>query len=144
MKLTAFTDYALRTLMYLAVHSDRLCTTKEISETFELSQNHMVKVGYQLAKIGYVETQKGKNGGMKLARPASKINLGEAVRYLEPDFHLVECFNIKDDHCKITSACQFKSVLSEAHRAFFKVLDGYTLAQITENELDLLSALTAE
>jgi len=143
MKLTAFTDYSLRALMFLAVHPDRLCTTKEIAETFQISQNHMVKVAYQLSKLGYVETQKGKNGGMKLSRPPEDLNLGEAIRGLEPDFHLVECFNRKDDNCRISSACQFKSVLFEAQSAFLDVLDGYTLAQITENELDLLGALGA-
>ncbi len=142
MKLTAFTDYSLRTLMYLAVHPDRLCTTKEIAEQFQVSQNHMGKVAYQLSKCGYVETQKGKNGGMKLAQPPATINLGEAVRNLEPDFHLVECFNQSENKCKITSACKFKSILFDAQAAFFKTLDGYTLAQITDNEVDLLSALS--
>ena len=144
MKLTAFTDYSLRTLMYLAIHPKRLCTTKEIAEQFQVSQNHMVKVAYQLAKSGYVETQKGKNGGMKLARSPAQINIGEAVRNLEPDFHLVECFNQAENKCRITSACKFKSVLFDAQEAFLKTLDAFSLAQITENDVELLTALAVD
>lgn len=138
MKLTNFTDYSLRALIYIAVHSDHLCTVKEISESFDISYHHMTKVVHSLAKHDYIITKKGKNGGMSLSQSPNKLNVGDIVRTLEPNFYIVECFNTVENSCNITSICQLKHAFSDAYQAFISELNKYTLADIAINKVELL------
>ena len=130
MQLTRYTDYALRVLIYLA-HKDDLATIGEISAAYRVSENHLMKIVHGLAKLGYVATLRGKGGGMKLARPAGQINLGEVVRDTEETLHVVECLaDDYDNACKLAPNCRLKGVLKDAHDAFFHHLDQYTIADL--------------
>jgi len=128
MRLTQFSDYALRTLLYLRVHEDRAVPLVEIARSYGISYNHLVKVAARLTEIGLVGTVRGRSGGFRLAKAPAEINLGWLIRQTEPDFHLVECFDRENDNCSITPACRLRSVLTEATRSFLAVLDAYTLA----------------
>lgn len=143
MRLTVYTDYALRVLMYVALHPDRLPTIAEIAESYGISRNHLMKVVYELGVGGYVETVRGKNGGLRLARRPQDIVLGEVVRRTEPDMALVPCFEAARSPCVITPACTLRRALHEARGAFLKVLDSYTLSDLVQNR-DALSALLAQ
>jgi Rrf2 family transcriptional regulator, nitric oxide-sensitive transcriptional repressor len=129
MHLTAHTDYALRTLIYLGVRGDRLTTVSEIADAYGISRNHLTKVAARLVAGGYVEALRGNGGGIRLARDPAAINLGEVVRFTETEMNLVECF-CTDGHCRIETACLLRSVLRSALAAFLAVLDRYTLAQL--------------
>ncbi|MGA2795898.1 MAG: Rrf2 family transcriptional regulator [Roseiarcus sp.] len=128
MRLTAFTDYGLRTLMRLAGAQDRSFTTDEIATEFEISRNHLTKVVQDLAKAGYVRTQRGAGGGFRLSRSPQSITLGEIVRFLEQRYVLVECFRTDGGTCTLTPRCRLKSKLAAAREAFLKELDATTLA----------------
>lgn len=128
MHLTIFTDYGLRTLMFLAAHPDRLCSVKEVAEAYGISRNHLVKVVHRLAQLGYIESSKGKGGGIKLAQPPEKLKLGDLVRALEPNMNIVECFNRDTNTCRVTGSCQLKHYLFDAKQAFLSSLDNRTLA----------------
>ncbi len=128
MHLTIFTDYGLRTLMFLAAHPERLCSVKEVAEAYGISRNHLVKVVHRLAQLGYIESSKGKGGGIKLALPPEKLKLGDLVRALEPNMNIVECFNRDTNTCRITGSCQLKHYLFDAKQAFLSSLDERTLA----------------
>lgn len=143
MRLTVYTDFALRVLMYVALHPERLPTIAEIASSYGISRNHLMKVVYELGLAGYVETVRGKNGGLRLARQPADIVLGEVVRRTEPDMDLVPCFDLGRAACVITPACTLRRALHEARAAFLKVLDGYTLADLIENR-SVLSALLAQ
>lgn len=130
MRLTDYTDYSLRTLIYLGLHRDRLVTIQEIAEVYGISKNHLMKVVHQLGLAGTVETVRGRNGGLRLNKEPEEINLGQVVRGTEPDFTMVECFNRKTNTCILAPACELKSVLRKATSAYFDVLDGVTLAQL--------------
>lgn len=132
MQLTRYTDYSLRVLMYLGMHTHRKATISEITGFYGISRNHLVKVVHDLASHGYIHTQRGKGGGMFLARPACEINIGAVVRHAEPNFHMVECFNPQSTHCPIFAMCGLKGVLGNALDEFFAVLDGYTLADLLQ------------
>jgi Rrf2 family nitric oxide-sensitive transcriptional repressor len=142
MRLTVYTDYSLRVLMYVALHPERLPTIGEIASSYGISRNHLMKVVYELGLAGYVVTVRGKNGGLRLARPPQDIVLGEVVRRTEPDMALVPCFEPIGAPCAITPACILRRALHEARSAFLKVLDGYTLADLVKNRT-MLSALLA-
>lgn len=131
MQLTRYTDYSLRVLMYLAVHTDRLVTISEISDAYGISRNHLVKVVHELGNLGFVRTQRGKQGGMELGRPAGAINVGDVVRHTEKTLTVVNC---SDPPCPIRSACDLRNVLFEARDAFLAVLDNYTLHDLTGRE----------
>jgi len=118
MRLTLYTDYSLRVLMYLGLKRDGLATIAEVSESYGISRNHLMKIVHQLGLLGYVETVRGKGGGIRLARPAGAINLGEVVRRMEEDLALVQCFDPVAAKCRIESACVLRSVLGEALGAF--------------------------
>jgi len=127
MRLTQFTDYALRTLLYLGVHDDRLVPVSEVARSYRVSHNHLVKVAAMLTELGVVEAVRGRGGGLRLAVTPAEVNVGWVIRRTEPDFHLVECFDRATDTCPITPACMLKKVLHEARRNFFDTLDRYTL-----------------
>ena len=130
MRLTAYTDYALRTLMYLATHRDRLVTISEIADVHGISKNHLMKVVYQLALTGMVETIRGRNGGLRLNREPADINIGEVVRNTETDFHMAECFDPSGNACLYSPACVLKDVLHTATAAYLGVLDNVTLQSL--------------
>lgn len=129
MQLTTFTDYSLRAMMFMAQHNDRLCNVKEIAEFYDISRNHLVKVVHRLSQLGYVMTQKGKGGGIRLAAHAHGLKLGDLVAQLEPNMHLVECFGA-DNKCRITATCRLRHVLYDSQKAFLASLNAYTLADI--------------
>ena len=131
MRLTRYTDYCIRVLIYLGVKEGELATIQEVSEHYGISRNHLMKVVFELNRNGYIETQRGKNGGMRLGRRPDQIRLGEVVRCCEPDLALVECF-IDDALCRIAPACRLKAVLGDALGAFLGELDRHTLAELLE------------
>jgi Rrf2 family nitric oxide-sensitive transcriptional repressor len=140
MRLTAFTDYTLRTLIYLALRQDRLVTIGEIAAAYEVSSNHLMKVVHQLALSGDVVTVRGQRGGMRLGRPPAEINLGTVVRRVEPDFCLAPCFGERGA-CTIQPACRVAAVLRKALEAFLAELDRYTLADLSEPRQELAGLL---
>lgn len=143
MRLTVYTDFSLRVLMYLAVSPERRPTIAEIAASYGVSKNHLMKVVHQLGVGGYIETVRGKNGGLRLARAPHEIGLGEVVRRTEPDMALVPCFHPVDAPCVIAPACRLRRALHDARGAFLEVLDGYTLADLVENR-NPLALLLAE
>lgn len=170
MKLTNYSDYALRSLIYLAVKPEphTLANISDIANSYNISRSHLTKIIHQLGQLGYIETIRGKNGGIRLARAPEEINLGILIKQIEPDFALVECFaaTIPDDNtkqqglpitlidetmnessslkkrgCAISPVCKLKGVFFEALTAFIRVLEGYTLADIINNEIELKALL---
>lgn len=140
-RLTVYTDYSLRTLLYLGVRGqDHLATIQEIADAYQISKNHLMKVTYDLGQHGYIETIRGRGGGIRLAKDPKDINIGEVVRKTEEDFHIVECFNPESNLCKISAECQLKFALNQALKAYFAVLDSYTLADVLASK-DALTEL---
>jgi len=138
MRLTNYTDYSLRVLIFLALKKDReLSTIKEIAEIYNISKNHLMKVIHQLGQLGYIETIRGRNGGIKLAKRPKEINIGEVVSKTEEDFHIVDCFQQNGGYCAISPSCKLKYALHEALQAFLKVLNDYTLEDLVQNKEDL-------
>jgi Rrf2 family nitric oxide-sensitive transcriptional repressor len=131
MRLTLHTDYALRLLMYLALRPQRRCTIEEVAGAYGISRNHLMKVALTLTREGFVDSLRGRSGGLQLALAPARIGLGAVVRKTEDGFDLVECFDPASNTCLIAPACRLKQPLAEAARAFLAVLDGYTLADLT-------------
>jgi len=129
MRLTVHTDYALRTLLYLGLHGERLGSIRAIAQAYDISENHLTKVVHRLGRGGFVNTVRGRGGGIRLARPPAAIRIGDVVRRTEEDMALVECFGSANT-CRITAACRLRGAFDEALRAFLAVLDGYTLADL--------------
>lgn len=127
MRLTTYTDYALRTLMYLAANRDRLVTIQDIANAHDIAKNHLTKVVHQLGIMGVVESLRGRNGGLRLGKEPDQINIGAVVRSTEPDFYMAECFDPGKSHCIMSAACSLKDVLNDATTAYLAVLDGITL-----------------
>jgi Rrf2 family nitric oxide-sensitive transcriptional repressor len=127
MQLTQFTDYGLRSLMYLAAQPDRLSSVREIAEHYDISRNHLVKVVHRLAQLGYIISSKGKGGGIRLARKPDELPLGDLVLALEANMHLVECFSRETNTCTVVSACRLKHFLADASKAFIESLNQHTL-----------------
>ncbi len=145
MKLTAYTDYSLRVLIYLGLRGEGLATIGELSEAYGLSANHLMKIIHNLGKLGYIETVRGRGGGMRLAGAPEEINLGQVVRQMEPDFAVAECFHPdRRGECVITPACRLQLVLEKAVQAFLDVLDNHTLADVLQNRTRLRSLLSIE
>lgn len=142
MRLTTFSDYTLRVLIYVGVYDERLSTIKDIAAAYQISENHLMKVVHYLAQCGYIETVRGKGGGMRLARAPEAINIGELVRGTEDSLNLVECFDRKTSDCRIQSACVLQAVVGRALEAFLGVLDRCTLADLLVNKPKLTKALT--
>jgi Rrf2 family nitric oxide-sensitive transcriptional repressor len=133
MRLTLHTDYALRLLTLLAMEQDGLHTIEEVARRYGISRNHLMKVTQTLAQFGYLESVRGRGGGIRLGRPAEEINLGAVVRATEDGFALVECFDRERNTCVIASACGLRGPLDEALRAFLAVLDRYSLSDLVGN-----------
>ena len=129
MRLTDFSDYSLRVLMYAANQGDRLITIEETAKIYGISRAHLMKVVNQLTRSGFLKAVRGRSGGVTLAKPPEKIRLGDVMRATEPDFALVECFGGRDE-CVISGRCKLRGVLDEALSNFLKTLDHYTLADI--------------
>lgn len=132
MRLTVYTDYALRLLMYLALKDDGLATIEEVAASYGVSKNHLMKITHQLGVGGYIETVRGRRGGLRLARPPREIGLGDVVRYTEPDFAIVMCLEPVDAACAILPSCVLRRALERARDAFLKVLDEYTLNDLVK------------
>jgi len=140
MRLSSYSDYALRILIYLAVQPDKLPTIAEIAERYGISKNHLMKVAHQLGVGGYIDTVRGRGGGLRLGKPPEQIRLGEVVRFTEQDLAIVECMGMENT-CLLTPACVLKGVLGEALQAFVAVLDDYTLADIVRQKRSLTALL---
>ncbi len=144
MRLTVQTDYALRMLMHLACRADALVTIHEIAERYGISKNHLVKVAHRLGRAGFIETIRGRSGGLRLGRPAEEILVGTVARYTEQGSALVECFPGGSGKCLVKPHCRLKSVLAEAQEAFFTVLDRYTIHDLVKRNPGLLALLVGD
>lgn len=141
MQLTRHTDYSLRVLMYLAVNPGRMVTISEISESYDISRNHLMKVVHELGQLGYLKTFRGKQGGIQLAHTLDAISVGEVVRQMEENLDIIDC---NAPHCPIQTACILRGALDDARDAFLSVLDEYTLKDlIGRRRTKLRTLLTA-
>ena len=122
----------MRVLVYLPGREDEIVTITELADFYKISRNHLVKVVHSLGLKGYILTTRGRHGGLKLARPAKEILIGDVVRSTEPDFDLLECFNPATDNCVISRSCSLKSVIVNAQAGFLDALDKYTIADIAK------------
>ena len=128
MQLTLYTDYSLRTLIYLHISENKLSTISEIADYYGISKNHLVKVVHNLSQEGFIHSVRGKGGGLRLAIPGEKIIVGDVVRKTEPNFHIVECFdNEKVNECIVPPVCRLKTILERATEEFLLVLDQFTI-----------------
>ncbi|OIJ21680.1 Rrf2 family transcriptional regulator [Anaerobacillus alkalidiazotrophicus] len=145
MQLTTYTDYSLRLLIFLGTQPEgKLSSIKEISNIYGISNNHLSKIVYELAQLGLIKTVRGRNGGIRLAKPPREINIGWVIRQTEDNLDLVECFNKEHNRCIITSACGLKHVLKEALQAYFQILDAYTLEDVIVNSGSFNTLLHSE
>ncbi|MCT8138465.1 Rrf2 family transcriptional regulator [Anaerobacillus sp. CMMVII] len=145
MHLTAFTDYSLRVLLYLGNQPEnKLSSIKEIAAIYNLSTNHLSKIVFELGKLELIETNRGRNGGIKLKKPANEINIGWVIQQTEENLELVECFNKTNNACILTAACRLKHVLNEALVAYLDVLSSYTLEDLLLNKEELQSIFHLE
>lgn len=133
MQLSLHADFALRVLIYLATHKDRLVTTQEISSAYGISKHHLVRVMHTLAEQGYIDVHAGRSGGVILAREPHQIHLGDVVRSAEPNMRLVECFDRETNKCPIAPVCALKGMLNEAMNAFLVSLNRYTIADVLQH-----------
>lgn len=137
-----YTDYSLRVLIYLAsTEENKLSTIQEISDAYNISKNHLMKVTFELGKAGFIHTVRGRGGGIRLADLPQNINIGTVVRRMEDDFHLVECFDMERNRCPIAPVCGLRGVLGKALHAYLAVLDEYTLEDLLFNKEGLRAIL---
>ena len=137
-----YTDYSLRVLLYLGSKQDgKLSTIQEISDAYNISKNHLMKVTFELGKAGFIQTVRGRGGGIRLADLPQNINVGAVVRRMEDDFHLVECFDLEHNRCPIAPVCGLRGVLGKALHAYLAVLDEYTLEDLLYNREGLRQIL---
>ena len=137
MRLTRYTDYAIRVLLHLAAHDDQTVSIQEIARAYDISKDHLMKVVQQLSKAGFVAAQRGRGGGLRLGKPASEIRIGDVVRQTEDGFQLVDCAN-----CKVSPVCGLPRALNEATAAFMAVLDRQTLDMIVTDQVATRRLLT--
>lgn len=130
MRLAEYTDYTLRVLMFCASNPDRLVTISELADHHGVSKNHLMKVVNDLGHQGMLETTRGRGGGVRLLKKPQDIRIGDVIRQSETDFRLVECFDSGTNLCTLTPSCRLKHLLDQALKAYFKELDGATLADI--------------
>jgi Rrf2 family nitric oxide-sensitive transcriptional repressor len=142
MRLTSYSNYTVRVLMVAAARSPLLTTVQHVADGFAISRSHLVKCVHQLGSWGYLETVRGNGGGFRLARPAETIPLGEVIRRTEETFAIVECFEPKTNTCPFLDHCRLRQALEKATEAFLAVLDGLSIADITDNGDELLSILS--
>jgi Rrf2 family transcriptional regulator, nitric oxide-sensitive transcriptional repressor len=138
MQLTLFSDYSLRVLLYLTAHRDRVVALPEISKAYGISQNHLIKVMQRLVAEGWIESVRGRGGGVRLAREPRDINIAAVVRATEPHLDLVECFNAETNTCPIDAACGLKGALLRARAAFMRELERYSLADFAPRAAALI------
>ena len=131
MRLTDYTDYTLRVLMFCALHPERSVTIAELAASHAVSKNHLMKIVNDLARQGLLQTTRGRGGGLRLLKPADEIRIGDVVRQTETDFRLVECFDRTNDTCTLTPNCQLKGVFGKALESYLAELDKVTLADVT-------------
>ena len=131
MRLTDYTDYTLRVLMFCALHPERSVTIAELAQSHAVSKNHLMKIVNDLARQGLLQTTRGRGGGLRLLKPAADIRIGDVVRRSETDFRLVECFDPAHNACTLTAHCQLKQVFKTALQSYLAELDKVTLADIT-------------
>jgi Rrf2 family nitric oxide-sensitive transcriptional repressor len=141
MRLSSYSDYALRVLMHAALRPLHLTTIDQVAAGFNISRNHLSKVVHALATHGFLSTQRGIGGGFTLSRPAAEITVGEVVRMTEGDETVIDCISPRNEPCTIFSACRLKGVLAEAADAFFEVLDGYTLDDLLKTKSQIKELL---
>lgn len=146
MRLTTFTDYTLRVLMYLAIEPRRLATIPEMASAYDISENHLMKVVHRLARSGMIESVRGKGGGVRLALAPADIRLGQVIRCSEGETTIVECFSAENNACRITPACRLTKILADTFAGFYLALDGYSLADLITNpeQLGELLAIKGE
>src|SRR6185369_11206592 len=132
MRFTRYTDYSLRVLIHLALYPEQLCSIGEIARIYDISHNHLVKAVHALARNGFVETVRGRSGGIRLARPAHKISVGEVVRHTEEGFQLADCAS-----CTLSPACGLTGVLAQGVTAMLKVYDTHTIADLVKDKAAL-------
>jgi Rrf2 family nitric oxide-sensitive transcriptional repressor len=144
MRLTRYSDYSLRVLMYLAVRPGHLATIEEISQAYGISKAHLMKVVHELGRAGFVETTRGRGGGLRLARALDEVTVGDVVRQTEDRMALVQCFDPATSSCRIEPVCALRGALEEALDAFLTTLDAYTIADlVARRRKPLASLLTA-
>lgn len=141
LKLTSYTNYALRTLQMAAIRAPHLVRIDEVAQAHRINRAHLSKIVHQLGQAGYLDTVRGPRGGLRLARPAGEILVGEVVRLTEGPLDVVECFSADRNTCKLQGVCRLSAKLHEAARAFMAVLDDLTVADIASNRTDLLVRL---
>lgn len=140
MQLTQFTDYTLRALIYIALRKE-MCKIQDITNAYNISNHHMVKIIHNLSKLGLIKTNRGRGGGISMAVSPTDINLGKIITQLESNFDLVPCFNKEKSNCCIAPVCKLKTILVEAKNAFINILNNYTLADILNNPQELKALL---
>ena len=131
MRLTDYTDYTLRVLMFCAQHPERSITIAELADSHAVSKNHLMKIVNDLARQGLLQTTRGRGGGLRLLKSAADIRIGDVVRQSETDFRMVECFDAQHNACTLTAQCQLKQVIKTALNSYLAELDKVTLADIT-------------
>lgn len=141
MRLTSFSDYTLRVLMYLALQRGRLATTPEIAAAYGISENHLIKVVHQLVRAGVIESVRGKGGGIRLMREPGEIRLGQIVRASEGEGPIVECLSANPSTCKIAPVCRLTAILTRTFEGFYAALDAYTLADLVNDPGQLATFL---
>ncbi len=141
MQLTRYTDYSLRVLIYLSLNRDRSATISEIADFYQISRNHLVKVVHNLSLKKYINSSRGKGGGLRLAHEPKDIIVGAVIRDTEPNFHIAECFPEPHENCAVESICQLKKIFSLAAENFLSTLDGYTVADIIADTTEVESSV---
>ena len=141
MKLTSYTNFAMRSLQLAALKAPNLIRVDDVVRVHGLARPHILKIVHELGQAGYIVTQRGRGGGFRLAKPAEEIIVGDVVRLTEGPLDLVECFNPENNTCPLIGICKLSRALQEATRAFMAVLDDLTLADIASNRNDLLARI---